>query len=62
MRKRTISQYADPKYDGAFILNAMSDYEDDPERLQGEVNVYIARSPDYRSDIVSSLIFSSSYT
>lgn len=35
----------------------MSDYEDDPEKIPGEEMVYIVRSPDYRSNVVSSSIW-----
>ena len=48
-----MSQYADPKFDSAFIINAMSDYEDDPEQDPNLPKVWLRRVPDYRSDTVS---------
>ncbi|KAJ7120570.1 hypothetical protein C8R43DRAFT_900610, partial [Mycena crocata] len=43
------------KYDSAFILNAMSDYEDDPDQDPEKPITYIRRIPDYRSQLVSTL-------
>ncbi|RDB19450.1 hypothetical protein Hypma_013500 [Hypsizygus marmoreus] len=54
-RKRVKSEYTDPKYDSAFILNAMSDYEDDPDRRPDEATYFIRRAPDYRSEEVVKL-------
>lgn len=52
-RKRELTEFKDPKYDAAFTINAMSDYEDDPERIAGEPTCYIARAPEWRSTLVS---------
>ncbi|KAG1806960.1 hypothetical protein EV424DRAFT_1544055 [Suillus variegatus] len=49
VRKRVKSGYADPKYDAAFIVNAMSDDEEMQTR-EGEAKKYISRAPDWRSD------------
>ncbi|KAG6897032.1 hypothetical protein C0993_007816 [Termitomyces sp. T159_Od127] len=54
-RKRVKSAYTDAKYDSAFILNVMSNYEDDPDRHPDEPTQYIRRRPDYRSETVSRL-------
>ncbi|KAF9002712.1 hypothetical protein BDQ17DRAFT_1356705 [Cyathus striatus] len=51
IRKRANSQYKDSKYDSAFILNAMSDYEDDPQQDDKKPTVYLRCPPDYRSDL-----------
>ncbi|KAI0822398.1 hypothetical protein BC628DRAFT_1417770 [Trametes gibbosa] len=51
-RKRaTHPEYSKPKYDTAFILNAMSAEEDKPDVLPGAVKRYIIRSPGYQSDL-----------
>ncbi|TFK48360.1 hypothetical protein OE88DRAFT_1810278 [Heliocybe sulcata] len=51
-RKRGRSEYTDPKYNSAFTINAMSDDEDDPERIPSDPIQYISRIPSYRSELV----------
>jgi hypothetical protein len=41
------------KYDSAFIINAMSDDDDDPDHEEGQPRHYMSVRPSYRSDIVS---------
>ncbi|KAF8155450.1 hypothetical protein B0H34DRAFT_798636 [Crassisporium funariophilum] len=41
IQKRTKLQYTDPKYDLAFILDAMSDYKDDPDQDADAPTVYL---------------------
>ncbi|KAG1751406.1 uncharacterized protein EDB91DRAFT_1243673 [Suillus paluster] len=54
VRKRAKSGFADPKYDAAFIVNAMSDDEEMQTR-DGEAKKYISRAPDWRSDKLTKL-------
>ncbi|KAL6307605.1 hypothetical protein BKA93DRAFT_823337 [Sparassis latifolia] len=57
--KRAHSTYMDAKFDSAFITNAMSDDEDDPDAIPGEgMKKWISRVPNYRSDIVRVLTIS----
>ncbi|GBE85855.1 hypothetical protein SCP_0803770 [Sparassis crispa] len=58
VRKRQNSIYTDKKYDSAFMINAMSDDEDDPTWSHGEVKRYISRAPGYRSETVKQLYIS----
>ncbi|EGO20916.1 hypothetical protein SERLADRAFT_410481 [Serpula lacrymans var. lacrymans S7.9] len=53
IRKRPLSWYEDSKYDVAFIINAMSDDEDDPDwrPTSAEIKNYISHAPDYRSPL-----------
>ncbi|KAL7283632.1 hypothetical protein ACG7TL_003068 [Trametes sanguinea] len=56
LRKRKAHPlYNDPKYDSAFIANAMSEEEDDPTVQAGEGKRYISRAPDYRSEVAKQL-------
>ncbi|KAF8997091.1 hypothetical protein BDQ17DRAFT_1248961, partial [Cyathus striatus] len=52
IQKRALSEYRDLKYDSAFILNAMSDYEDNLNQEKKKPMKYVRRPPDYRSAIV----------
>ncbi|CDO73341.1 hypothetical protein BN946_scf185008.g104 [Trametes cinnabarina] len=56
-RKRVGSQYEDPKYDAAFLVNAMSDDEDDEDSpfVDRKATGYVSRAPGYRSQIVQEL-------
>ncbi|KAF8868105.1 hypothetical protein BD779DRAFT_1684714 [Infundibulicybe gibba] len=45
IQKRPQSQYTDAKFDSAFILNAMSDYEDDPEQSTTTPTCFVQRAP-----------------
>ncbi|KAF8987454.1 hypothetical protein BDQ17DRAFT_1414909 [Cyathus striatus] len=51
IRERANSQYKDSKYDSTFILNAMSDYEDNPRQDDKKPTVYLRCPPDYCSDL-----------
>ncbi|KAG1813653.1 uncharacterized protein BJ212DRAFT_1482552 [Suillus subaureus] len=42
-------KWQDPKYDSAFILNVMSDDEDDPEQHPGEARTFLTMEPEWRS-------------
>ena len=46
-------KWQDPKYDSAFILNAMSDDEDDLEQRPGEARTFLTMEPEWRSLEVS---------
>ncbi|KAG1812590.1 uncharacterized protein BJ212DRAFT_1483196 [Suillus subaureus] len=48
-------KWQDPKYDSAFILNAMSDDEDDPEQHPGEARTFLTMEPEWRSLELSAL-------
>ncbi|KAG2343763.1 hypothetical protein BDR05DRAFT_1022312 [Suillus weaverae] len=48
-------KWQDPKYDSAFILNAMSDDEDDPEQRPGEARTFLTMEPEWRSLELSAL-------
>ncbi|EGO29050.1 hypothetical protein SERLADRAFT_433063 [Serpula lacrymans var. lacrymans S7.9] len=52
--KQPFSTYTDKKFDAAFILNAMSDDEDNPDYwpMSDEVRTFISRAPDYWSEIL----------
>ncbi|KAJ3008510.1 hypothetical protein NUW54_g3125 [Trametes sanguinea] len=56
-RKRVGSQYQDSKYDAAFIVNAMSDDEDDQDSpfVDGKATRYVSRAPGYRSQVAQDL-------
>ncbi|KAF8119205.1 hypothetical protein EV363DRAFT_1298025 [Boletus edulis] len=41
-------QWKDAKYDTAFILNAMSDDEDDPNHITGQPRAYVTKEPEWR--------------
>lgn len=56
IRKRPSSTYTDAKYDSAFIINAMSDDDDDPDHVEGQPKHYQCLRPSHRSDLVSELI------
>ncbi|KAJ8580306.1 hypothetical protein M405DRAFT_890622 [Rhizopogon salebrosus TDB-379] len=49
------SKWQDPKYDSAFILNAMSDDEDDLEQRPGEARTFLTMEPEWRSFELSAL-------
>ncbi|PIL27136.1 hypothetical protein GSI_10277 [Ganoderma sinense ZZ0214-1] len=50
IRKRKGTKYDDPKYDAAFIVNAMSDDEDDPgSYVNNKATRYVSHAPHYRS-------------
>ncbi|KAG2353481.1 hypothetical protein BDR07DRAFT_1496188 [Suillus spraguei] len=48
-------KWQDHKYDSAFILNAMSDDEDDPEQRPGEARTFLTMEPEWRSLELSTL-------
>ncbi|EGN95380.1 hypothetical protein SERLA73DRAFT_16144, partial [Serpula lacrymans var. lacrymans S7.3] len=53
-----LSWYEDSKYDVAFIINAMSDDEDDPDwrPTSAEIKNYISHAPDYRSPLLHQIL------
>ncbi|KAI0748332.1 hypothetical protein C8Q80DRAFT_732820 [Daedaleopsis nitida] len=51
-RKAKGTEWDDPKYDAAWLVNAMSDYEDPIDHREGEPSNYVTRSPWWRSDVV----------
>ncbi|KAI0364457.1 hypothetical protein BV20DRAFT_1005687 [Pilatotrama ljubarskyi] len=54
-KRKAHPEYSHPKYDAAFIANAMSEEEDDPEVQGGEGKRYISHAPDYRSEQLTEL-------
>ena len=53
LRKRPMSAFADTKFDSAFISNAMSDDEDNPDGDPVSEKLFVSRAPDYRSEQAS---------
>ncbi|EGO03269.1 hypothetical protein SERLA73DRAFT_149646 [Serpula lacrymans var. lacrymans S7.3] len=55
--KQPFSTYTDKKFNAAFILNAMSDDEDNPDYrpTSDEVRTFISRAPDYWSEILQTI-------
>ena len=52
-RKQPLSQYTDSKYDATFMINAISDDDDDSKLIAGEAKKYLSIRLSYRSDEVS---------